>query len=106
MPRYDEMDDLLRRVRDRLVETAAETRDASEARSPLNLQRDDDQYERVLACMQALLHQAEVLRELTEMAELSGWSASQREHVLTVLAGVARELWNAEVTVRRAGLHN
>lgn len=106
MPRYDEMDDLLRRVRNRLVGTETESEDAPPARLPIGLQRDEDQYERVLACTQALLNQAELLRELTGMEALSDWSAAQREHVLTVLARVVRELWSAEVAVRRAGLHD
>jgi hypothetical protein len=107
MPRYDEMDDLLSRVRERLVDEAAptETPAAASRRSFDSLQQDR-QYEDVLACNQALLRHAESLRELVSAENAHTLTAAQQEHILSVLNSVMQELWSSEVTLRRAGLHD
>ncbi len=105
MPRYDEMDDLLRRVRDRLVDADPEAQ--PEAAQPwLSVAAQEDQCERVLACTQALMRDAELLRELVAGEHLHALSAVQHEHVLSVLSSVMQELWSSEVTLRRAELHD
>jgi hypothetical protein len=107
MPRYDEMDDLLRHVRERLVGESAETEPAAaEPRPSLDVLRQAGQYERVLACAQALLREAESLREALGAEHVHTLSATQHEHVLSVLNSVMKELWSSEVMLRRAALHD
>jgi hypothetical protein len=107
MPRYEEMDDLLRQVRARLGQEEVPTESPEvEVRPVLDGVRQDRQYERVMAGMQALLRDAEALRELLGPEQAHTLSATQYEHVLSVLDSVLQELWNSEVTVRRARLHD
>jgi len=106
MPRYDEMDDLLRHVRERLAGESAETEPVAESWPSFDVLRQDGQYERVLACTQALLRDAESLREALGAEHVHTLSATQHEHVLSVLNSVMQELWSSEVALRRAALHD
>ena len=109
MPRYDEMDDLLRQVRARLglEETPSESHSpAVEARPTLETMRESRQYERVMECTQSLLRDAEALRELLGPEHVHTLSATQHEHILSVLNSVLQELWSSEVMLRRARLHD
>lgn len=107
MPRYEEMDDLLRRVRERLVNEAASTGPTAALYRPSwDVIRPDDPYERVLACIQALVRDAELLHELLGAEHVHSLSAEQHEHVLSILNSVMQELWSSEVMLRRAGLHD
>jgi hypothetical protein len=107
MPRYDEMDDLLSRVRERLVDEATPSEPPAAASRPsLDMLQQDRQFEAALACTRALLHHAESLRELLGAENVHTLSAAQQEHVLSVLNSVMQELWSSEVTLRRAGLHD
>jgi hypothetical protein len=106
MPRYDEMDDLLSRVRERLVGEVDPTETPAVASRPAyDTLQQDRQYEAVLACTQALLRDAESLHELLGSENVHILSAAQQEHVLSVLNSVMQEFWSSEVTLRRAGLH-
>ncbi len=109
MPRYDEMDDLLRQVRACLGHEEAPTESQSpavESRPALEAMRQSRQYERVMDCTRTLLRDAEVLRELLGPEHVHTLSATQHEHILSVLNSVLQELWSSEVTVRRARLHD
>jgi hypothetical protein len=109
MPRYDEMDDLLRRVRARLGPEEAPTEFQApvvESRPALEAARQSRQYERVMDCTQSLLHDAEALRALLSPEQIHTFSATQHEYILSVLNSVLQELWSTEVTVRRARLHD
>jgi len=109
MPRYDEMEDLLRQVRARLglEETPTESQSpAVESRPTPMAMRESRQYERVMDCTRALLREAEALRELLGPEHVHTLSATQHEHVLSVLNSVLQELWSSEVTLRRARLHD
>ena len=67
MPRYDEMDDLLRQVRARLglEEIPTESQSpAIEVRPAPDAVQQSRLYERVMTCTEALLHDAEALRAL------------------------------------------
>jgi hypothetical protein len=106
MPRYDEMDDLLRHVRQRLVDEVAPTEPAAaEPRPSLDVLPPDGQYDRVLARIQSLLRDAELLREHLGAEHVHTLSAVQHEHVLAALNSVMQELWSSEVMLRRARLH-
>lgn len=106
MPRYDEMDEVLRHVRERLTGEAARTEEAIPAPQP---SRDsgwgNGQYDRIVACAQSLLRDAEQLRELLDAEHIHTLSSAQHEHVLSALNAVMHELWSAEVMLRRARLH-
>jgi hypothetical protein len=107
MPRYDEMDDLLRHVRARLGHEEVPTESAAvEPQPALDAESQSRHYERVMACTQAVLRDAEALRELLGPEHVYTLSATQHEHVLSVLSAVLQELWNSEVTLRRARLHD
>lgn len=109
MPRYEEMDDLLQRVRDRLVDLPGETETApsrEESASSWDVVPAEEQYDRVLACTQGLLRDAELLRELLGADYLDTLNAAQFEHILSVLNSVMQELWSSEVSLRRAELHD
>jgi hypothetical protein len=107
MPRYEGMTDLLRHVRERLVDESAPTEPtAAESRPSLDVLRQDGQYERIVASAQTLMREAELLRELLGAEHVHTLSAAQHEHVLSVLNSVMQELWSSEVTLRRARLHD
>jgi hypothetical protein len=107
MPRYEEMDDLLRQVRARLGQEEVPTESPEvEARPVLGTMRQDWQYERVITGIQVLLRDAEALRELLGTEQIHTLSATQHEHVLLVLNSVLQELWSSEVTLRRARSHD
>ncbi|HEY8684080.1 MAG TPA: hypothetical protein VIO57_00580 [Chloroflexota bacterium] len=107
MPRYDEMDDLLRQVRARLGQEEAPIESpAVEARPTRDAVQQNRQYERVIECTHALLRDAEALRELLGPEHVYTLSAGQHEHIQSVLNSVLQELWSSEVTLRRVRLHD
>lgn len=109
MARYDEMDDLLRQVRARLGHEEAPAKSqlpAVESQPPLEAVQQSGQYERVMDCTESLLRDAEALRALLGPEHVHTLSATQHEHILSVLNSVLQELWSSEVTVRRARLHD
>lgn len=104
MPRYEEMDDLLRRVRERLVDGLPERAvvDAKPQSSPPVFSLEG-QYECALECMQALLRTAEALREHVGAECAQTFTQEQHEHLLSLLSAVMRELWSSEVALQRVG---
>lgn len=107
MPRYDEMDDLLRHVRARLgPEKAPPESPTVESRPALDVRSQNQQYERVIDSTQAVLRDAEALRELLGLEHIYALNATQHEHILSILNAVLQELWSSEVTLRRARLHD
>ena len=101
MPRYEGMEDLLRRVRERLVDEPA----AMETGTAAHAYPMDRTYEQVLTCMQGLMRQAEVLRNTLSAEQIHALSPKQQEHILLELNAVMQELWSSEVLLRRAGLN-
>jgi hypothetical protein len=100
------MDDLLRRVRERLGDgTSAPERSDTTAWPILDVLQPEEPYERAVASIQSLLREAESLHGLLSAEYVKTLTAEQHHHLLTVLNTVMQELWSSEVTLRRAGLY-
>ncbi|HEX6510493.1 MAG TPA: hypothetical protein VF221_22925 [Chloroflexota bacterium] len=105
MPRYEEMDDLLQRVRNRFAERPADAEQSREMGRPsVDVLKADGQYEGAVACMQALVRDAESLRDLLSSEHAQSLGSKQHEHLLSLLNSVLQELWSSEVLLRRAAL--
>jgi hypothetical protein len=105
MARYEEMDELLDRVRRRLVDRpqSAENQESEPTRL-FDVVPRDDRFDQIMACTQMLMASAESLRELLASDTEGALTSEQQKHILSVLNSVLQELWSSEVSLRRAAL--
>ncbi len=105
MARYEDMDDVLRRVRERMVEVSQpSTCEEREVTPSFDVLHQEDHYERVEACVQTLTASSELLRELLASEHLAEFSSAQHSHLLSALNSILQQLWSSEVSLRRAAL--
>ncbi len=102
MPRYEGMDDLLQRVRDRLevVNPGLEAQTGAPA-VPGRADRPErnERYESTLEVLLLLLRDAEQLGELVLPEDLYGLTREQREDLESILAKVLHQLWSCKAAL-------
>lgn len=103
MARYEGMEELLQRVRDRLGGPGTPPDDRIREGIPrLVLPLHEQQYFLAIDATQAIARQADALRELLSPEFVRTLSSQQHENLLAAVDGVARELWSVEGALQQA----
>jgi hypothetical protein len=101
MARYEEMDEILQRVRMRLAqERVGPSATAIRPLPTMTVPLSDRTYEEILAAMQHLLSDAEQLTERLDAEAARNLEPQQRGHLVSRLGDVVQELRNCEAALR------
>jgi hypothetical protein len=102
MARYEEMDELLERVRERMAKRPAPVEpSAEEARSLLRLRMQDAPEPNLTEAMQGLLNVARGLRDLLAPESVELLPSAQQEELLVLLRKVLHELQTCQNALQR-----
>ena len=102
MPRYEGMEDLLQRVRQRLGVVDAEAEAGESA-----LSADQNlHYRATLETLRLLMRDAEKLRALLEPGDLRRLTEEQHDELMATLGKVLRELWRCKAVLERVTPHS
>ena|SRR5438270_7462136 len=102
MARYEGMDDILQRVRDRLGGSEGEPRPTPpQPTPPFPVPIRQRQYLQTVDAAQAVLQSAEMLKELLSIEYVETLTPEQHEHMITTLGKIFHELWSIEGALQR-----
>jgi hypothetical protein len=103
MARYEGMDEILQRVRQRLQEPAPVGNDLLPAAEPPpgTVARQEQQFVRVMDVAGMLQRQAETFSELLSPEYVRSLTDGQQQHLLAALGAVLHELWGVEDVLQR-----
>lgn len=107
MARYEGMEDILQRVRDRLGQPEENTVGTPpEPAVHLTVQPHEQQYLRTLDAVRALFQHAEGLREVLSSEYVATLTQEQQDHLLLILRQALQELWSVEGELLRRAPHD
>jgi hypothetical protein len=101
MPRYEGMDDLLQRVRDRLGVMDLEEGSGADASAVPDASYRNEQYESALEVLLLLLRDAEQLGELVTPERLYSLTGEQHDDLQSILSKALRQLWSCKAALER-----
>ena len=101
MPRYEGMDDLLQRVRDRLGVMDPQADPDADVPDLVNASSRSEQYESILEVLLLLLRDAEQLGELVAPERLYSLTGEQHEDLQSILSKALRQLWSCKAALDR-----
>lgn len=101
MARYEGMDELLQRLRERLAVAEPKSKHANAASASTTVDRGDRHYADILEGLLLLMREAEQLRARMAPELLDALTEEQRGDLLTILGKLLRELWVCRAALER-----